>query len=116
MLCVPGSIECGLWERFRKQLSQNTYLELGVAENPACTNSSLRIHKIVLLQDDKVSEHSELEIEGENKNRTDWVEESSYSSPSGCGTWQIMARDLTVYLCDPQGITHFEDKRAVWWR
>lgn len=69
MLYVPGLIECKLWERFRKQLSQNTSLELGVSGNQAWTNSSLRIHKIVLLQDDKVCEHSELEIEGENKNR-----------------------------------------------
>lgn len=68
---------------------------------------------MVLYRDDKVSEHSELEIEGENKDRTDWLEDSSDVAPSGCVDMEDDSWRPHLYLCDLQGVLHFEDRRAV---
>lgn len=48
------------------------------------------MHKFVLVQDAKVSECSEVQIEGENKDRTDRVELFGSIGMCGHGRWQLV--------------------------
>lgn len=75
--------------------------------------SSPQIQKIVLSPDDKVPVYSELDIEGEDKDRADWQEESSSLAPSRHVDAPDDSWQLQCLLCDLPGAVHSEDRRAV---